>query len=540
MSSCKLATLAIAAALLLAASPARGQWTATIERPQTNPKRSKEAFVWVPDGCKRVRGVFVTQQTMFEAGITRNAEVRAACADKGIAVVYAPCGIGLTFLTGDGAANLEAILAGLAKATGHPELEFAPLITAGHSTGGIYCRNVAYWKPDRVAGVVHIMSGNLQAHIEDYGRSLAGVPVLFINGEWEQYGPDGGDLKGNLRSNMGLRTRKTDRGEQQQSQTQWLCMRQQILARRARNPENLMGLVVSRDKSHTQWEEAMNGMVAQFIRSVADLRIPKDAPHGKTPVRCMPVKAAQGWLLDADIKSPKSSPVPRSQFKGENRYALWFPDEAMAVRVWQYNQKGWPDPDPTADWPTEKRYTPQTCLQDIVDCPAPPKLTWAGGDGTWNDTTPAWRDEAGKAVKWDPQAQAVFAGPGGRVRADTNIACSGLTLGKGYTLAIGSHAIESRMSVVLEPGSTVEVTLDPQEANDRWGARISAAGYVKLSGTLVLQGTNLKPGAYKVIRASGKNEGEFEKVVPPEAWTAKGSGGSVSLAPALTTQRGAE
>lgn len=519
----------IAAAFCAAAVPASAQWTATIERPQANPKRSNQAFVWVRDGCEVVRGVLITQQTMFEAGITRNAEVRAACAGKDIAVVYAPCGIGWNFITGDSAANLEAILAAAGKATGHPELALAPLITAGHSAGGIYCRNVAYWKPHRVAGVIHVMSGNLQAHIEAYSRTLAGVPMLFVNGEWEQYGPDGGDLPRNLRSDMGLRMK----GSQQQSQTQWLCMRQQILARRARSADNLMGLVVSRDKSHTQWEDAMNGMVAQFIRSVADLRIPKDRGDAKTEVRCLPAKAEQGWLLDADIKDPKFQPAPCGEYKGEKRYALWFPDKAMAMKVWEYNQKGWPDGDPTADWPAEKRYTPATCLQDIVDCPPPPKLTWIGGDGAWNSTALAWCDESGRAVAWNPQAQAVFAGPGGTVRADAKVSCSGLTLGKGYTLAVGPNAVESRLFVVLEPGSTLEMALDPAESNDRWGARISAAGYVKISGTLILKGTGLKAGSYKIVRASGKNEGEFEKVVPPEGWAARAGGGSVSLTPAV-------
>lgn len=373
MNSHKTTAIAVTAGLLLSAVPAQGQWTASIERPQSNRKHSNQAFAWIPDGCPRVRGVLLAQQTLFEEKITQNAEIRAACAEKHIAVVFAPCGIGLTFLTGDGAANLEAILSGLAKVTGHAELTHVPLITLGHSTGGIFCRNVAYWKPDRVAGVVHVMSGNLQAHIEAPGRSLAGVPVLFVNGEWEQYGPDGGDLKGGLRSNMGLRTRKTDRGDQQQGQTQWLCMRQQILARRGRNPENLMGLVVSRDKSHTQWEDPMSGMVAQFIRSVADLRIPMDTPDGNAPVRCQRVKARQGWLLDADIKSPKSPPAPFDRYQGDRRYALWYPDQAMAMRVWEYNQKGWPDQDPTASWSLEKRYTPEQCLQDNVDSTATPQ-----------------------------------------------------------------------------------------------------------------------------------------------------------------------
>ena len=96
---------------------------------------------------------------MFEAQITRNEEVRAACAEKDIAVVYAPCGIGSNFITGDSAERLHAILAGLGEVTRHAELQSVPLITAGHSAGGIYCRNVAYWQPDRVAGLALLSTG---------------------------------------------------------------------------------------------------------------------------------------------------------------------------------------------------------------------------------------------------------------------------------------------------------------------------------------------------------------------------------------------
>lgn len=355
-----------------AASPSNpeGDWTATIERGGATAKRSNQAHVWIPDGCKTVRGMLLAQACMFEARITKDPEVRQSCAEKQLAIVYAECGIGLRFLSENGATNLAAILQGLAQASHHPELEVVPFITAGHSTAGIFCRNVAYWKPERTAGVVHLMSGNLQAYIEDTTRTLAGVPILFINGEWEQFGPEGGDIKMGLRSTMGLRTSQSSKGEQRQSQTQWICMRQQILARRGKNPENVMGAVVSRNHTHTSWEGAMSGMVAQFIRSVADLRIPKGEPDGKSVVHCMPVKAEQGWLLDADIKAPKNEPAAYAEYKGEKRYAFWYPDRAMAMKVWEYNQKGWSDPDPTADWPVEKRYTPETCLSDRVDASA--------------------------------------------------------------------------------------------------------------------------------------------------------------------------
>ena len=504
-------------------------WTATIERGEATAKRSNKAYVWIPDGVKVVRGAFLTQACMFEAKLVRNAEVRKACAEKQLAVVYAECGIGLKFFSENGAANLEEILRDLGKASNHPELEFAPVITAGHSTAGIFCRNVAYWKPERVAGVVHIMSGNLQGHIEDASRSLAGVPFLFINGEWEQFGPDGGDIKMGLRSNMGLRTRKATQGDQQQSQAQWICVRQQILGRRAKNPDNVMGLVVSRDHTHTRWEEAMNGMVAQFIRSVADLRIPKADPDGKTVVKCLQVKAENGWLLDADIKAPKFEPAPFAEYKGEKRYALWYPDKDMAMKVWEYNKKGWPDPDPTADWPVEKRYSPEASLDDLVDCPPAPKLAWAGGDGVWNVVKTSWHDETGKDVAWNPHAQAILAGVGGTVATEGKASCSGLVVGKGYTLDIGTNALNSRVSVVLEPGSGLGVTLRSEEANGRWGARIMAAGNVRLAGTLVLKGENLKAGTYNIIRASSRSDGTFEKVVSPDGWEAKLNGGSVSL-----------
>lgn len=363
-----LCAIAMSAALNARAQAAGGkEWTASIARGEPSPKRPNQAHVWIPEGCKVLRGALIAQKTMFEERLTRDAEIRRACADKDLAVVYAECGIGLKFASEGGAANLTEILGALAAATRHPELETVPLITLGHSTAGIFARNMAYWNPARVAGVLHVMSGNLHQHLESPTNSLAGVPVLFVNGEWEQFGPEGGDIKMGLRSSMGLRTNQTAKGGERQSQTQWICMRQQLLARRGRNPENLMGLVVSRGHSHTQWEGAMSGLAAQFIRSVADLRIPAAGADASAPVKCLPARADQGWLLDADIKAPRFDPAPYAEYKGDKALALWYPDKALALKVWEYNRKGWPDADPTADWPVQKRYTPEPCLSDKVD-----------------------------------------------------------------------------------------------------------------------------------------------------------------------------
>jgi hypothetical protein len=143
----------------------------------------------------------------------------------------------------------------------------------------------------------------------------------------------------------------------------------------------------------------------------------------------------------------------------------------MAMKVWEYNQKGWSDPDQTADWPIEKRYTPETCLSDLVDAPPASRLTWAAADGVWDAAEPVWRDASGKKVAWDPQAQALFDGVGGVIRLTGNVSCSGLSLGKGYTLVVGTNTVGSRVSISLEPGSALDVTLKPAEANGRWASR---------------------------------------------------------------------
>jgi hypothetical protein len=333
-------------------------------------------------------------------------------------------------------------------------------------------------------------------------------------------------MKMGLRSNMGLRMN----GNQQQSQTQWLCMRQQILARRVKNTDNVMGMVVSRNHSHTEWEDAMNGMVAQFIASVADLRIPNGDPDGRTVVKCLPVKADRGWLLDADIKTPRIEPAEYSAYKGDRRFALWFPDRDMAMKVWEYNQQGWSDPDPTAGWPAEKRFLPEASLSDLVDSWPPQKLTWTGEDGgLWDTNTPCWRDIHGRKVAWDPRAQAVFESTGMVVRLAGDVVCSGLKVGKGYTLALGPNSVSSLVSVVLEEGSILDVTLRPDEANSRRGVRVSAAGNAKVAGTLILRGEKLKPGLYDIVRANSRNDLVFGKVVVPAGWEGKLGGGSVSL-----------
>lgn len=351
-------------------------WGLTVEAPRppvpgkngSKPQPPAVGHLWLPDGVRHIRGLLVGGRTLLEKRICEDRQIRAALADEGIGALYFDPALDALFeyLQRPSGEALDKALADLAAKSGHPELAGVPLLTVGHSTGGIFCRNVAYWKPERVIGVLHVMSGNLQDHIPDPSRTLAGVPFLAINGEFEEFGPAGGDLKGGLRSEYSL----DPADKTKHNQTQWIIVRQQLLDRRRRNPENLMGLIVHRGHGHTSWDDDMTALAAQFIRSAAEARLPKGGagePEGKGGVACRTLRAADGWLEDADIKDPHFPAAPYNEYRGDKSLAFWYPDKAMAEAVWKYHQGNWEVPDPTAGQPPEKRFTPPPDLRDTVD-----------------------------------------------------------------------------------------------------------------------------------------------------------------------------
>jgi hypothetical protein len=365
----KAAALAFLVALTSFPPVWAGEWThvVEVERPprKGKPQKPARAQLWVPEGVGTLRGLVVAGKILLERRICTDPAIRKACAGKGLGILYYEPHLAAIFdyAKGDCEERFLDSLAKLAKESGRPEIATVPWLTIGHSTGGIFCRNVAYWKPERVLGIVHVKSGNFQDHIQDAGRTLAGVPLLAVNGEFEEYGPAGGDLKGGLRARYSLHP--DDKAKR--NQTQWVMIRMQMIERRRRNPENLMSLVVHRDGGHRDWSEALSALTARFIRSAADARLPKEAPAGGAVVTCRPLRAADGWLTDADIKSPRHTPAAYADYAGDKVLAFWHLDRAMAEAVEAYHRGKWEDGDPTEGEGDDKRYKPPEALTDRVD-----------------------------------------------------------------------------------------------------------------------------------------------------------------------------
>lgn len=538
-----LAVMALTALLGVWAQPIVAQAADTevkveIPRPPRRGQAQKPATatLWLPDGIQHVDGVVLAGKISLEKSILRGSEFRKACREMNLATLYADPHFDAVFdwVGRDSAKRLEDALAGLAKKTGHPEIEFAPLLTVGHSTGGIFCRNVAYWKPHRVIGIIHVKSGNFQDGLYDMQRSLAGVPLLAINGEYERFGPKGGDLKLGLRSAYSLhpddKTKK--------NQTQWVMIRMQMLSRRLKNPDNLMSLVVHRNFGHGGWDGDMDRLCGQFVRSVCKARLPGKAPY-KAEVHCRKLTAEDGWLSDPDIKDPKHEPAPHAKYAGDKKLAFWHVDGDIARAVHKYHSGEWAYPDPTANQPAEQRYTPPAILRDLIDRPAPPVLTWVG-TGDWNAASWSGSDSEAKVVLAAEAAAVLPASREGRtLKLTGDGACANLTVGEGNTLEVGTHALAVHGHADFHEGTKLVLEWTDADAKRRRSGRVRVAGNVKLDGELVIRSAPADGGevSFRVISAGGRMSGSFSKLTLPENWEGKVEGGVVTMQPVASPSK---
>jgi hypothetical protein len=283
--------------------------------------RDGQVLIWLPPRATEIRGLLIGGRLGIELEIALHPLIRKVCEEERIAIVYFDPHISATFKFWEDptleSSWLKAI-DDLAERTGHPEIRRVPWITMGHSTAGIFARNVAYRWPSRTAGVLHIKSGNF--HQRDMlppggsngAFSLVGVPLLAINGQFEEYGPEGG-----LRPEWGR-------------ETQWVYVVKDILRFREKDPKHLMSLWVEPGGNHHFGSPEFFRIVTLFIRKTAQYRLPKELPMGNDPIVCQPLALEDGWVSDASLDAPRHPPAPYREYTGDRLHVFWHYDEEMA------------------------------------------------------------------------------------------------------------------------------------------------------------------------------------------------------------------
>jgi hypothetical protein len=272
------------------------------------------AFLWVPPEADRLRGALVGGYTLMEPSFARDPRIRQACAEEKLAIVLFSPPLDAVFdcKGKDSGALLQKALNDLAEVSGYRELSKAPLFPFGHSVSSIFATRVVCWNPSRCFGALSF-KGGLPVPSDDPATSIAGVPILVIKGQFEEFGPG---PSGVLR-------------DFEDREAAWKGMRNLLAGLREKDERHLLAYLVEPGASHFAWSERTTLYAARFIRRCAQERIPDWPLNVAEPVKCRAVDPAAGALTSIEI-GHESQTAPAKEFPGDRKRTFWHLDLELA------------------------------------------------------------------------------------------------------------------------------------------------------------------------------------------------------------------
>ncbi len=250
-------------------------WTHSVEVEYDQEKNERRrAYLWVPESCSTgVRGLIMGAHTSAEALFVVDPHTRGVAEEERLAIVYfypSP----FSTLDQSDTTLFKETLAKLAGISGFPEIEHAPWISLGHSTSSHFVLNLAWWWPERTFGSI-MYKGGLTPEPGWNEKTIAHVPIIGFNGEFEEYAPPEGAFS---------------------------ALRRNALEYRAPSPETyLVGAGMITGEGHMGWSKRAAPLIALFIKKAAQYRI-ADAPiASEGPVALHDMVASEGWLADTNV-----------------------------------------------------------------------------------------------------------------------------------------------------------------------------------------------------------------------------------------------
>lgn len=286
------------------------QWSVPITGgvDKTGPSR---AFLWIPQSCRRVRGVVISQNNMEEEMILENPKFRKAMANLGFAEVWVAPAFNWQFRFDQGAGDVfNSFMNDLAAESGYSELKFAPVVPMGHSAQASWPYYFAAWAP---------------------GRTLA---ALSVSGQWPYFRDKifAPDIWGD-KTVDGIPCLET-MGEYEAADT-WS---REGLFERQSHPRLALSMAAGPAQSHFIAADAKIDYLILYIRKAAQYRIPKRWTGASAPALIPIDPTKTGWLADKWRKDqpPTAPAAPVGKYKGDPAQAFWYFDGEMAKATERY------------------------------------------------------------------------------------------------------------------------------------------------------------------------------------------------------------
>lgn len=275
------------------------------------------AYLWVPDGCKKVKAIILSQQNMTEEAIYKSPSFQAKMKKMDVAMVWVAPAFNNNWDPASGAQGiLEEMMTNLADQSSHPEIAHAPIIPLGHSAQATFPWNFAAWNPDRTLCIISFHGDAPRTNLCGYGaanvewgrkRNINGIPGLMVEGEYEW----------------------------------WEARVNPALAFRMMYPESCISFLCDTGRGHFDCSGRTADYIAKFIQKALQQRLCDDGTLRK-------IDPKDGWLAErfrpdmmgtdgADKgKMPEQSvglrpkPAPYTQYQGDKHDAFWYFDREMA------------------------------------------------------------------------------------------------------------------------------------------------------------------------------------------------------------------
>ena len=291
---------------------AEWQWSVEVksEKPQNGPAR---AWLWIPPGCKQVRGVVVAQHNMEEISILENPKFRAALAKMDFAEVWVAPFFDHLFRFNEGAGDtFNDFMARLADTSGYDELKFVPIATMGHSAAASWPYYFAAWNPQRALCALSVSGQWPYFRDQQFAPGIWGnrtvdyIPCLESMGEYEA--ADNWSAAG--------------------------------LSQRTEHPLTPLSMLANPGQGHFASTDAKVELLAFYLKKCVQYRVPKNW-DGQSAPNLIPIDPTKtGWLADKWHRDqPPSAPsAPVGKYTGDPKQAFWFFDEEHARATEKYEE----------------------------------------------------------------------------------------------------------------------------------------------------------------------------------------------------------
>jgi hypothetical protein len=282
------------------------QWSVPVKNVISSESHmAPEAFLWIPEDCKEVKGIILAQHNMLEEGILEHEVFRKSMGKLGFAEVWVSPAFDITFNFKDKAAEVfNSIMEDLAHQSGYKELMSTPVIPIGHSALASYPWNFAAWNPERTLAVISLKGDAPQTNLTGSGkpnpdwenRNIDGVPGLMIMGEYEWWED---------RLTPGLDYVR-------------------------KHPNSPITWYTDAGRGHFDFSDQLVEFLVLYIEKAAKLRLPGE-PNG----RLKPVNVQSGYLMDLWNKDGKYGEQMFSYqgFEGDPSLKSWVFDKEIGKAI---------------------------------------------------------------------------------------------------------------------------------------------------------------------------------------------------------------